>query len=596
MAVPADKNLSRLLAIGLADAASASASLYLELRRLEASPGQAVELRLQLASELARRGRLPLARGIAEPLSSRAAEAADSRPFELLGDIAYLSGRLAESEAAYGKALTFNLGQPMVLTKLATTLRVMGRLGEAATAAREAANRFPEHVPAYGVLGAVHRARGEIEESLAALEIARELDPRQPAYTSAWIVTHAYLPHAGDAEMLAAGREWERAHRQLSPGSPPPLASVPAAEGRRLRVGYLSPDFRRHSVAWFFLPLLENHDRSRVDTFCYYLVPNFDDVTRRVAAAAGHWRLVAGMRDAEIASLIRRDRIDVLVDLAGHFGECRPGVFYHRPAPVQVHHAGFCATTGMSVLDARLSDATVDPVAGHRPDSAERIIHLASGMHCYSPLDPLPPVAPAPALKNGFVTFGSFNNFPKINKNVLDAWAQILARTPHSRLVIKSQGMTDAYLREKITTLFAMRGVAAERLDLMPFATKHASHLAAYDGIDIHLDAFPYNGVTTTCDALWAGVPVLTVRGACHRGRIGESILRRAGEASAVADDTGDYVRRAIAWAGDVRRLAAERGERRARVAASPVGDGAAHARSMEDALEKCHAEAATGG
>ncbi|EIQ01510.1 hypothetical protein OpiT1DRAFT_00081, partial [Opitutaceae bacterium TAV1] len=127
-------------------------------------------------------------------------------------------------------------------------------------------------------------------------------------------------------------------------------------------------------------------------------------------------------------------------------------------------------------------------------------------------------------------------------------------------------------------------------------ATKHASHLAAYDGIDIHLDAFPYNGVTTTCDALWAGVPVLTVRGACHRGRIGESILRRAGEASAVADDTGDYVRRAIAWAGDVRRLAAERGERRARVAASPVGDGAAHARSMEDALEKCHAEAATGG
>jgi protein O-GlcNAc transferase len=365
------------------------------------------------------------------------------------------------------------------------------------------------------------------------------------------------------------------------------MPPAPAARGnrRKLRVGYVSPDFRRHSVSYFLTPLLAAHDRNAVEITCYAEVKQPDEVTARLKGLVSAWRSTVGMSDAELAERIRADGIDILVDLAGHTAGNRLAVFARQPAPVQVTWLGYPNTTGLSRIHYRLVDRVTDP-----PDASpasERLVRLENGFLCYEPPADAPPPMPPPCLAASAVTFGSFNNAAKLSPATLDAWARILQGSPGSRLVLKGAAFSEAETCKRFRGEFVRRGVAEERLALAPFTPSSRAHLAAYHAIDLALDPFPYNGTTTTCEALWMGVPVIALLGDRHSARVGASILTRLGLGRLIAFDPADYVERALALASDRAGLGELRAGMRQRFAASPLCDAAGFARRVEAAYRR---------
>ncbi|MDH4189978.1 MAG: tetratricopeptide repeat protein, partial [Betaproteobacteria bacterium] len=361
---------------------------------------------------------------------------------------------------------------------------------------------------------------------------------------------------------------------------------APRAEplgGRRLRIGYLSPDFRFHVVACFIEPILENHDRGRFEVFCYHNHRVEDQVTERLRGFAEHWVDCVYQSDEELAQRIREDRIDILVDLTGHTMDNRLSVFAMKPAPVQVTYLGYPNTTGLSAIDYRLTDARVDPPGEADRLSAEQLIRLPHSYFCYRPLDSAPAVNPLPALAAGRVTFGCFNNFPKVSNAFLDAVARIMQRVPGSRLLLKAKPLAVAEVAHRVRRHFAGFGVDATRLDLRGWTPKVDGHLSIYQEVDIALDSFPYNGATTSCEALWMGVPVVSVLGNRHAARVGSSLLHAVDLENLVAEDVEQYIEIAAALAGDLEALAQLRAGLRERVRSSSLMDGAGFTRALED-------------
>ena len=350
-----------------------------------------------------------------------------------------------------------------------------------------------------------------------------------------------------------------------------------------LRVGYVSPDFRGHPVGRFIEPALTGHDPARVEVFCYdEFVRPPDPMTARSRARVANWRNVRGLTDAQLADLVRQDRIDVLVDLAGHTASHRLGAFARKPAPVQVTYLGYPNTTGVPAIDYRLTDAVADP-----PDGpvylTERPVRLPGGFCCFAPRADVPPVSPLPALANGFVTFGSLHGQSKLNERVIDLWAAVLTAVPAAKLLFARHTMAGE-ARDRLVRLFAARGVPADRLRFRQLAAGSAEYWHAYRDIDVSLDPFPWTGHTTSCESLWMGVPVVTLRGATHAGRMVASVLTHAGLPDWVADSPDEYVRIAAGRAGRVADLAALRAGMRDRLRASPLCDTAGYARRLEDA------------
>ncbi|MBY0509054.1 MAG: glycosyltransferase, partial [Rhodospirillaceae bacterium] len=352
---------------------------------------------------------------------------------------------------------------------------------------------------------------------------------------------------------------------------------------RRLRVGYVSPDFRRHSVSFFVEPLLAAHDAEAVEVFCYADVAHGDAVTARLKAAAHHWRDSHNLRGAALLNLIREDRIDILVDLAGHTKGNRLAVFARRAAPVQVTAWGYPATTGLPAMDYRLCDAVTDPASEADAWAVETLVRLSPGLHCYAPPADAPPVAPLPALAAGHVTFGSFNKLAKISPWTVALWSAALKAVPGSRLLLKTKPLAEAETRARIEHMFAVQGIAAGRLDLRGWVPGDHGHLDLYNQVDIALDTAPYNGTTTTCEALWMGVPVLTVAGRGHAARVGASLLTQANMADWIVPED-EFAARAAAFAADPGGLDKLRKTLRAKAAASALCDAAAHARGLETA------------
>jgi predicted O-linked N-acetylglucosamine transferase (SPINDLY family) len=380
------------------------------------------------------------------------------------------------------------------------------------------------------------------------------------------------------------------AHRAFERTLPPVPAPAPHANARDLerplRVGYVSADFCAHPVGYFILPVLAAHDRARVAVHCFSGRLVEDDVSARLRGHAAAWRSTVGVDDAALAAQIRADGIDILVDLGGHTAGNRLGAFARKPAPIQVTWLGYPATTGLRAIDYRLSDAFADPADADR-QSVEALVRLPGGFHCYVPADAAPDVAPAPARAQGVVTFGSFNNLSKVNARVIAAWGRVLAAVAGSRLLVKARPLADPDTRARYQALFAQAGVAPERVSLIATATSWRDHMAQYGQVDIALDTFPYNGTTTTCDALWMGVPVITLRGDRHAGRVGVSLLSHVGLPELIADTLDDYVAKAAALAGDLDRLAALRTGLRPRLVAAPIGDPQRFTRALEDAYRE---------
>jgi predicted O-linked N-acetylglucosamine transferase (SPINDLY family) len=399
------------------------------------------------------------------------------------------------------------------------------------------------------------------------------------------LISQLYSPAANAAQIYETHRA-RGVEVVARVGKSAPFANARDPE-KRLKVGYVSPDLKRHSVAYFFEPLLAAHDQTGFETFCYAEVgPNDEDeFTARLKSLAGHWRVTAEQSDEEVCRQIRRDGIDILIDLCGMFSQNRLSVFAMKPAPVTATWLGYPATTGLPNMDWRITDAIVDP-PGAEKFHTEKLMRLPGGFLCYRPADDAPDVAPLPAQANGFVTFGSFNNYRKLNESVAILWARVLKAVPGSHLRLKSIYSGDAQIQETMMRFFTAQGVDPARIEVEPWrGASFAEHFAVYHGVDIALDPFPYNGTTTTCEALWLGAPVVTLIGDRHSGRVGLDLLSRIGLAHLAAEDADEYVRKAADLAKDLPALAALRREMRERMRTSPLCDAPRFAREFEAAL-----------
>lgn len=367
---------------------------------------------------------------------------------------------------------------------------------------------------------------------------------------------------------------------------PNPVRHLADETGRRLRIGYLSKDFARHSVAYFIEPVIARHDLNRFEIFCYSNNPKPDMVTERIEELAEHWRDVAFVSDEEVRRQITRDGIDILVDLSGHTGGNRRHLLARMPAPVQVSYLGYPATMAMSAIAYRIVDAITDPPGEADTAHTEALVRLPGCFLTYLPAQDPPAVSLPPAAVRGHITFGSFNNPVKINRDVVAVWAKILHAVPRSRLLLKGLAFSVEAASDRFREMFAAQGIAAERLALIAWHPEVKGHLELYSQIDIALDPFPYNGTTTTCEALWMGVPVLTLAGDRHSARVGASLLTAVGLSEFVSSSRDDYVACAARLAADPARLAALRAGLRERMQSSPLLDAEGFTRKLEAAYD----------
>jgi protein O-GlcNAc transferase len=510
-----------------------------------------------------------------------------------LGNALKDQGKPDEAAAFYRRALALEPDFAEAHNNLGNALKDQGKLEEAVESYGRALALKPDFAEPHNNLGNALKDRGKPNEAVAAYERALVLKPDYAEAHGNLLLCLNYRSDLSAQEVLAEHRRWDERH-----GSKLRQATLPHANDRdldrRLRIGYVSPDYRRHSVAYFLEPLLRAHDRAAVELFCYAEVARPDAVTARLRALADHWRPTVGMSDEALANRIRADRIDILVDLAGHTPHNRLLLFARKPAPVQVTWLGYPNTTGLSAIDFRLVDALTDPEGAADDWASERLIRLEGGFLCYAPPFDAPEVAARPSLASGAITFGSFNNPAKLSAATIGVWAALLARLPRARLLLKGAPFADETTCDLFRARFASHGIDAGRLVLRAWTADTGSHLGSYGEVDVALDAFPYNGTTTTCEALWMGVPVVTLRGDRHAGRVGTSLLSRIGLDELIASDEAHYIDIGAGLAADPVRLAELSHSLRQRLQGSSLCDAAAFARRYEAALRhlwRCRCE-----
>jgi predicted O-linked N-acetylglucosamine transferase (SPINDLY family) len=423
--------------------------------------------------------------------------------------------------------------------------------------------------------------QGDQPAVIDAYRNALRSDPRRPKIHSGLIFAMFHDAACSPADRLREAAAWNEVHAT-------PLASSIAPHrnrrdpDRRLRIGYLSPDFVEHPCARIGLPIIRSHDRDGFEVFCYADLQRPDAMTQRVRAAADGWRDITRLTDQQAAEAIREDGIDVLIDLAGHMGRSRLAIFARKPAPVQMQLT-FPGTTGLATMDYRITDGLSDPPGIGEQQHTERLIRLPCAW-CYDPGD-LPPVGPLPALRrNGAVTFGCLNRPMKITAAAVEAWSAILRGLPGSRMLLLS-GTTNGR-NEHLAALLLKHGLDERRVRLVARVPR-ARYLELFNEIDIALDPFPYNGEATTLDGLWTGVPLITLVGDSCVSRRGMGHLTHIGLEELIARDTAHYAQRAVELGQNVQRLAALRASLRERMRASPAGNTLAYTRELEAAVRQ---------
>lgn len=522
-------------------------------------------------------------------------------------------GRLAEAEIAYRAAVALQDPYPVAWNNLGNVLDALGRPADAVAALKTAIAQLPGYSIAHNNLGATLAGQGRFAAAAAEYTEALACDPDNLAARVNLGVAEVERGHAdlGRLQFEAAlkaspGHRAARSNLLFSMNNyadrPDVLAAAHRTPGtstvarpavrnpdptRRIRVGYVSGDFRRHSVAFFIEPLFRHHSDA-VEVFAYANVATPDAVTQRLEAHVAHWRSIAGLSTEKVLEVIGADGIDILVDLSGHTQANRLDVFERRPAPVQVTGVGYPGSTGLEVFEGRLCDAATDPPAND-VYSSELPLRLESGMHCYAP----PEDAPTPSSRSeGPIVFGSFNKLAKLSDATVVLWAQVLQAVPGSRLALKSKPLAEAETCGDVAARFARVGIGRDRLIMASWLPDDRDHLAAYHGVDIALDTFPYNGTTTTCEALWMGVPVVTLCGNVHASRVGASLLTSVGLADWIAADADRYVAIAQQIAQDRAALSAARQDLRQKVAMSRLCHGPGYAIAVEAAYRRLWSEA----
>jgi protein O-GlcNAc transferase len=563
-----------------------------------------------LALEHHRAGRLAEAERGYRAILQIQPEHADS--LNLLGLIAMQTGNLDHAFTLVQRAVTLRPDAPLCRNNLGQVLERLGRDDEAAHCYETAIALDPAYAEAHNNLGFLrHRQdrledaealyakaieldgeyaephanrgnllkdRGEIDAAIGSHRRAVELRPDLSALHSNLLLTLHYHPDFSPADLAREHRVWAERHVT-------PLAAFrrPHENGsepeRRLRIGYVSPDFREHPVARFMLPLLLEHDRRQVEVFAYSDVTAPDTVTGLLRGHVDQWRDVATLRDEQLADAVRADGIDILVDLAAHSGGNRLLTFARKPAPVQLTYLAYCGgTTGVDAIDYRVTDRFLDP-PGEADDYVETSLRLPHCYWCYS----APPLGERPATNRGTgpPTFGCLNNFAKVTDVTLSLWARLLRRVPEARLLVYAR--TEAQ-RDRVRRALREAGVEEARSAFVGRQSL-AAYLETYRMIDVALDPYPYGGGTTTCDALWMGVPVVSLAGRTGVARAGSTLLSNVGLEHLVARSEEQYVDLATRLMSDQGGLAALRSQLRRRIELSPVMDAPQFARDLETAF-----------
>ena len=493
------------------------------------------------------------------------------------GIVMQLLGDLDGAIAAYRRSIALRPDNAYVHTHLGTAYSAKGQLSDAVDAHRTALRYDPTFVAAHNHLGIALKDQGLLGEARDAYQEALALNPNDAGIHSNFLMCHSYDPDIDGERLFAAHRKWAAQHERPRPTP----VKIAADRDRVLRIGYVSPDFWTHSVAYFIEPVLAHHDRARVHVTCYADVERPDDTTERIEALADRWRETVTRDDDALLAMIGDDEIDILVDLTGHTANNRLSVFGRRAAPVQMTWIGYPATTGLSQMDYRITDGWADPLDETDRYHSEFLIRLHEGFLAYRPPDGYPEPAESPPDRP--LTFGSFNNLSKVTDDVIALWAKLLQAKPTARLLLKSRQLADAGVRDRVTGAFGEHGIDADRLDLRERVASPHGHLSLYNNVDVALDTFPYNGTTTTCEALWMGVPVVTLAGTLHAGRVGVSLLNQVGRPEWIAETPGDYMSIALAVASDL----PERAALREQVANSKLMDAAGLTRTLEDAMRE---------
>jgi predicted O-linked N-acetylglucosamine transferase (SPINDLY family) len=489
-------------------------------------------------------------------------------------------GRVSESEELLRRALSLDPGCADTHLNLAVVLETRRNYDEAIEHLRRALALDAGLAEAYSNLGRILKHYGKLKDALALFRKAHALNPNLSGLYSNILFVLNYQPDTDAQSVFSEHLAWAAMYAKPFLGTVERHPNDPSPE-RRIRIGYLSPDFRGHSVATFMQPIIGAHDRRQFEVVCYSDVPVPDQRTRWFEAHSDIWRDIVDRSDEEVAALVRQDRIDILVDLAGHTAGNRLLVFARKPAPVQASYLGYLNTTGLAMMDYRITDPYADPEGVTDRFHTEKLIRLPHSLWCYAPPDESPDVGPLPMLARNHVTFASFNNSAKVTPEVIALWAQILCAIPNAHLVMVTKGVGGVH--DYFTGAFAAHGVAPERirqLGMQPFQ----DYLHLHSDVDIALDPFPYTGGTTTFHTLWMGVPVITLAGSRPFSRSGVSILSTLGLSDWIGNSPREYVGIAERMVADPDALRFLREGLRARMLDSPLCDAGRFTRSLENA------------
>jgi len=568
------------LGIGLEAAGDIDAAIRSYEAALAIDPGDAYA-NYNLGKVLCERGDLERAEPLIRAALGRKPEFPEAQV--VLSNLYESRGDLTAAVSALESALKQRPDWAGVLFNYAAVLWKLRRLSEAEAALRRAIAIDPGLVPAYGMLGNILRGQARIPEALEVLGAARKLDPGRLDIESTELFVLTCWDEISSEALFVRHKDFGARLEKAIARRFEPFGNSRDPE-RRLRVGYVSGDFNFHPVAFFTIPLFERHDRSACEIFCYWTGNTVDDFTRQVQAHADVWRDAASMPDAGLAETINRDGIDILVDLSGHSGFFRLAVFAQQPAPVQVTWLGYLSTTGMTRIQYRLCDRHTDPPGMTDRFHTETLVRLPNSQWCYRPVVSIDSSEAPPLKRNGFITFGSFSNVLKLSPTSRRLWTEILTRLPDSRIVFA--GVPQGPIRDGLIRDFERAGIAAGRIATFP-RVGSADYFRSFNDVDVALDTTPYSGGTTTCDALWMGVPVITVPGTRSISRSTASILATLGLSDWIAASPEDYIRLAVGCAEDRETIAELRRTLRGRMRASPLMDELQFARDVEDAYRR---------
>jgi predicted O-linked N-acetylglucosamine transferase (SPINDLY family) len=487
------------------------------------------------------------------------------------------AGNVVEAIATLQKAVEQFPDSAHAHNDLGFMLLAGSRLDEAKAEFIKAIELLPDYFAPHSNLAFAWQLQGELELALKSYERSLALKPDMAAVASNRLYLLHLLPDHDPRAVLQEHLAWAKRFAEPLREKIRPHKNDRSPE-RRLRIGYVSPDFRRHVVGWNMLPLLSTHDHAQFEIFCYSNIDSPDGLTAHLRSLADQWRDIRRLNDDEAAELIRQDMIDILVDLSLHTAGNRLLVFARKPAPIQISYLGHTGTTGMAAMDYRLSDPYFDPPNADTSYYVEETIRLADCYWCYQPSGQTPEVSESPGLANGYVTFGCMANFAKVSPAALELWQELLLRVPRSRLVLYCPAQPK---RAAVIEAFAAKGIAAERLEFAdPMAFER--FVLAYHRIDIALDTFPVGGGITTCDSLWMGVPVVSLAGRTAAGRGGLSVLSNVGLGELVAKTPEQYLSIARKLASDIPGLAEMRRTLRQGMLQSPLTDGRQFAKNVE--------------